>query len=250
MLIHVSVLAGAQLDRIFPLPGKTGLSDSLRKDFAKKTAVVFDIKVNARDIKTAQFFSTLDDRSNRLFTAMMNVSSKQLPRKSPHPAPEIMAASDKIECIVQQCSEKLTKSFGELFPAGIPAKNLSAIIVSHSTENDMSLWSAEMDAEREQLTEQFIQTAIEIVQALKENGVWADFIDPSSGRPYYSPYTNATFFDMDERYKEFGFAIQDLGCCKCLEHPVWGVKAFVGCILTTASPNHPILKEIIQGKVE
>ncbi|OQV15291.1 putative Methylmalonic aciduria and homocystinuria type D-like protein, mitochondrial [Hypsibius exemplaris] len=249
-------LPGQKQTAVFPFPGKIGFSKSLKPEnlTVKSDARVYEVKISTHDIKAAQFFSTLNDKDNRLFTAMLNMSERQIPKKPR--APGVPVASDKVECLVQECSPKLTRSFAELFPAGIPAATpgnptLSAVIVTHHTEHNMSVWSAEMDVEREKLTGQFVEMAVEMVQTLRDNGVWADFIDPSSGRPYYSPYTNATFFDTDERYKEFGFVIQDLGCCKCLEHPLVGAKAFVGTILTNASPSHPVLREIIseQGRL-
>ena len=417
--------AGTAHNYVFALPGKTGFSEVLKANLpAKKESYFYDIQVSQQDLKTAQFFSTLNDRDTRVFSAMLNMSGAEWRASVSGAAPRVpgvMVESDKVECIVQQCSPKLSKSFAELFPSGIPSLTpgslndapLSAVIVSHNTEHDMSVWSAEMEEEREQLTKQFVEMAVEMVQTLRDNGVWADFIDPSSksdslivnimkffgswryfrkrgvhhrytwkfirfidwsidwfcltgvlmcywsvawlidwlidwwmggwigwgwfidwlidflhfyrylewipcyfswvdatdwsltfvslhfimtfiasgGRPYYSPYTNATFFDTDERYKEFGFTIEDLGCCKCLSHPVWGVNTFVGesielcrlycidilcwrscyvlpfpfslmsfhvlrvvffsgTILTTATPSHPILKEIIQSKTE
>ncbi|GAU90362.1 hypothetical protein RvY_02786 [Ramazzottius varieornatus] len=216
-------------------------------------------RFSATDVKVAQFFSQLDDQNNRMFSLMLRVPQEELQeadmdvKKLKKRSPGVRFSTDQVECVVQECSSKLSKSLMELFPAGLPEDeipNLSAIVISHKTNSDMSSWSHEMEAERDSITDQFVQTAIEIVAALKANGVWADFVDPSSGRPYYSPYTNATLFETDDRYKHFGFNIQDLGCCKALEHPVWKTNAFVGCILTTAGPNHPILKEIVQSKIE
>ncbi|VDN57976.1 unnamed protein product [Dracunculus medinensis] len=76
-------------------------------------------------------------------------------------------------------------------------------------------------------------------------GFWADFIDPSSGRPYLGQYTNATLMETDERYNDLGFIVKDLGCCKVLEHISWGSKVFVGTIFTDAAMHTQIVKNIV-----
>ena len=53
---------------------------------------------------------------------------------------------------------------------------------------------------------------------------WADFIDPSSGRPYYGPHTSDTLFETDERFRYFGINIVDLGCCRVVEHLEHGLS--------------------------
>lgn len=53
-------------------------------------------------------------------------------------------------------------------------------------------------------------------------------------------------FETDERYRHFGFDIEDLGCCKVIKHHKWGAKSFVGCVFTNAPVDAPILVELTQ----
>merc|ERR1711931_171669 len=99
----------------------------------------------------------------------------------------------------------------------LSAGPVSVITISFSTDNDMSKWS------------------------LKEEGFWADFIDPSSGTPHYSSHTNHTLFETDERYRMLGFSVEDLGCCKVISHGKFGRNVFVATIITNASKESDVL---------
>lgn len=94
-------------------------------------------------------------------------------------------------------------------------------------------------------TLQFIKTATDICADLRRKSLWADFVEPNSGRPFYSPYTNTTFFETDERYRHLGFRVQDLGCCKVISHHKWGTHAFVGSIFTNAPAESEFIQSIL-----
>ena len=63
---------------------------------------------------------------------------------------------------------------------------------------------------------------------------------------FYSPYSHATLFETDDRFRYFGFEILDLGCCKCISHPLWGPHTFVGTIFTDASTSTPAIQSIME----
>jgi len=109
----------------------------------------------------------------------------------------------------------------------------------------MSAWSERMEAERDELTKHFIDNAMNVCETLKNQGHWADFIDPSSGRPYLGPFTNSTLFETDERYARLGMRIEDMGCCRVVSHPLWGAHAFIGTIFTDAPSSS--VREIVDS---
>lgn len=63
------------------------------------------------------------------------------------------------------------------------------------------------------------------------------------------PFTHATFYETDERYRELGFDIIDYGCCKVISHHKWGTKSYVGCIITTASSDTSFIKDLLKNPV-
>ncbi|XP_072114755.1 metabolism of cobalamin associated Db isoform X4 [Mobula birostris] len=86
----------------------------------------------------------------------------------------------KVECVIQVCPELLRKDFQSMFPEA-PAAGFTVLTVTQRSLNDMTIWNEAVEEEREQLLEKFINGAKEICYALRSEGYWADFIDPSSG---------------------------------------------------------------------
>ncbi|OWF39993.1 methylmalonic aciduria and homocystinuria type D homolog, mitochondrial-like [Mizuhopecten yessoensis] len=154
----------------------------------------------------------------------------------PHP-------SDRLEYVAQECPQIMKLDFKTLFPGrDIMNGTLTLVTISQKTDNDMTAWNTDVDEEREALLAAFVQGAKEICEVLESGGYWADFIDPSCGKPFLGPHTNATLFETDEVYRKLGFEIEDLGCCKVIRHHLWGTKCYVGCLFTNAPLSHPIIE--------
>lgn len=94
---------------------------------------------------------------------------------------------EDLYCEAHECPLLLVKDFQELFPHTSVnlSDGLTVLTIVQKTENDMSNWSREIEKEREKLLSLFVSVAQKMCNFLKQNGYWADFIDPSSGRPYY-----------------------------------------------------------------
>lgn len=110
----------------------------------------------------------------------------------PNPQSFIEQEHENLHCEAHECPLLLVKDFQELFPrSNVNLSNgLTVLTITHKTEHDMSVWSKEVNEEREKLLEKFVSTAQRMCGYLKESGYWADFVDPSSGRPYYVRTTN------------------------------------------------------------
>jgi len=157
---------------------------------------------------------------------------------------------EQIQFGVHETPMLLRKEMSDLFPQqNFDNGPFTTITYSQKTENDMSKWSEEIEEEREVKMERFVQAAKEICARLKEDGYFADFIDPCSGTPYYGAHTNTTMFETDEKFRLLGFRIEDLGCCKVILHPEFGRHVFVGCIVTNAGKSSPVLEEVLEDLV-
>jgi len=157
---------------------------------------------------------------------------------------------ENVEFGVHETPVLLRKEMASMFPGqNLESGAFTCITYSHNTVNDMSKWSEQVETEREVEVERFVQTAQEICGRLREEGHWADFIDPCSGTPFYGAHTNSTMFETDEKFSRLGFEIEDLGCCKVIMHPTFGRNVFVGCIVTNAGKNNPVIDEIVDDVV-
>ncbi|KHJ47230.1 hypothetical protein D918_02804 [Trichuris suis] len=115
------------------------------------------------------------------------------------------------ELSVHTCPALLRIEFSDLFPnKDVVNGPLSVVTFSHKTKNDMKFWSPEIEKERTAVYNDLISAAANSVNFLNELGYWADFIDPYSGKPYYSSGTTDTLTEEDDRMRHFDFEIIDM----------------------------------------
>ncbi|KAH9503251.1 hypothetical protein Btru_068559 [Bulinus truncatus] len=209
-------------DKRFLLPGRIGPCinrQSLNNELIRKEVVPPVSDLDA--ILPEGPFQRHNDITEQFLTSIDEIDLDFIDKEM-----SIPTASDRLEYRAHSCPTLLRKEFKDLFPQrNIMEGDLTVITISMKTENDMTKWSSEVEQEREDLLEMFIQGSVGICQAFEDVGHWADFIDPSSGKPFKSHHTNFTLFETDERYRLLGFEIRDLGCCKVISHPVWGTSS-------------------------
>ncbi|ELU06358.1 hypothetical protein CAPTEDRAFT_158712 [Capitella teleta] len=217
-------------DPRFPLPGTSGPDPCFMKEEKVQSTAEPDVLTEPMPA----------ERRGDLLQQYMDMAEKS------DVSPEMFeAAKLGLECVAQELPELLRKDFQDLFPEqDFRSRNLTVITLSQHTENNMTMWSPEVEEEREVMLENFVCSASDICTSLQAAGYWADFIDPSSGKPYLGPHTNSTLFETDERFRHFGFEINDLGCCKVISHQLWGSHSYVGCLFTNAPLDHPVISQL------
>uniref|UniRef100_A0A7E4VGP4 Methylmalonic aciduria and homocystinuria type D homolog, mitochondrial n=1 Tax=Panagrellus redivivus TaxID=6233 RepID=A0A7E4VGP4_PANRE len=224
----------------FPFPGDVAIANTFA---APAVSAQTEAQTSEKVDKNDPLYRTVS--VEQLLNSPLNI------RKAADYAPEPVIDNLKSNCDVEMhatsCPRLLKKELKYLFvDMDLREKGVTVLNLSQKTETDQANWSPNMELERMKLTASFIDSANAVCQALKEAGYWADFIDPASGRPYLGKFTNASLFETDDRYRQLGFQIEDLGCCKVIKHMQWGTHAFVGTIFTDAPMESKAVQEIVK----
>lgn len=231
-------------DPRFPLPGNVGLASQLQG--TPTHPIIASTPEPLPDVLTKPL---AQDRHLAIFSQFLNnVSEISEDFEIEDLYHKLKEHREVVECIAQDCPPNLRKDFKDLFPeCGIQdEENVTVMTLCQRTTQDMSAWSPDVEKEREDLLEHFIGSAEDICQVLTNAGYWADFIDPSSGQAFIgSSNPSTSLYETDERFKQLGFDIEDLGCCKCIRHAVWGTHAFVGTIFTNAPADSQIVRDLL-----
>uniref|UniRef100_H2ZNL9 Methylmalonic aciduria and homocystinuria type D protein, mitochondrial n=1 Tax=Ciona savignyi TaxID=51511 RepID=H2ZNL9_CIOSA len=231
-------------DKRFPLPGNIGVSQSQANQeqprfVLRMPDILEDSTQSDKQLSiVSQLIAESDylDESSEMSSDGENITDSII-RK--------YLENATVELAIQPCPKVLYKEFRSIF-LEMPKQEISVLTITQKTEHEMSMWSQEVEEEREKLLKNFITTATEICHLLRANNFWCDFIDPSSGQAYFGPYTNSTMFETDDRYNSLGFRIDDLGCCKVIAHKRWGSHSFVGSVVTTASIHHDVMTNLLK----
>ena len=217
-------------DPRFPIPGRIG-PDREVKPSVPKSIPKLDPTLYGRDGKLIlDELLTMTLPADHQKDSLTQLMSTHMVLSSPTNKSEFLSklANDKnLEIRAYDCPSLLRYELHRLFlNYNVLMQPLTAITIILKTNSDMSSWSTKIEEERNELTDQFIKLAHEICAYLSAKRYWADFIDPSSGRPYYGPHTSDTLFETDERLRYFGVNILDLGCCRVVEHLQHGLFVF------------------------
>eukprot|EP00842_Homolaphlyctis_polyrhiza_P002893 jgi/Hompol1/3604/HPOL_006674-RA len=92
----------------------------------------------------------------------------------------------------------------------------------------------ESNWERDILLEYFYAFGKLFCEFLHAHGHWADLTDPASGYPVYSDRGTSLYPDVDGCARLLKYATHLAGCCRVLDHPVWGTRSYPATMFTTA----------------
>ena len=143
---------------------------------------------------------------------------------------------EKSQQVLNCMPEPVKRKFAAIFSELPKNSDLTLLVVLQKAEFDTSIWSLDSASERESFTKNFNSQAQKICSLLVGEGYWCDFVDPSSGKPFHGLCTNDTFTECDQEFQELSSNLQleDIGCCRALEHADWGFRVLVGVLVSNA----------------
>uniref|UniRef100_A0A8D2QM53 Metabolism of cobalamin associated D n=1 Tax=Zosterops lateralis melanops TaxID=1220523 RepID=A0A8D2QM53_ZOSLA len=179
-------------DQRFQLPGNIGFDCHLHGTASQKQSQT------SKSLPDILAEPSASERHEFVMAQYINeFQGSDAPQKQQINNAETYFENAKVECAVQACPELLRKDFESLFPE-VNSKRLTVLTVTQKTKHDMTVWSQEVEDEREMLLENFINGAKEICYAISSEGYWADFIDPSSGLAVSLKFNLISVFSFDK----------------------------------------------------
>lgn len=228
-------------DGRFPLPGMVGSTHPL--EGAKTPMPSAKVIFAESDVLTEELPY---ERHSSILEQFITVNH-ELAKKSE--SNEKTSPFDVLDCSAQECPYFLLNDFRTLFPYVSVSGASLTIITLYEKQNPVALGSDLVDADlnRINLIEQFISAATDLCDSLHSAGYWADFIDPTSGRPYLASNTDVSLYEKDHQYRELGFEITNYSGCRVVAHHQLGTRPYVGCIFTKAPLGHPLIAGLTQN---
>jgi len=179
----------------------------------------------------------------KLLDELLNPVRRSDNYEPPNFVDESTKCARKVELRVFPCPKLLKIGMRNVFAGADLA--LNEMTVLNLTQKSAYSALDDSDQERIQLSYTFVEAASAICDGLKSFGHWADFIDPRSGKPYYTN-VQGKLFDSDRRYHHLGFSIDDVGSCGIINSVNWSGTQFVGTIFTDAPYDCQIVKRIVR----
>ncbi|XP_053947859.1 cobalamin trafficking protein CblD [Anastrepha ludens] len=142
-----------------------------------------------------------------------------------------------LEFTVGECPSLIRKSLHELFPAPevVSSEKLALMTLRFSGDNEQGAWK-------------FVLAAREITARLRLHGYWADFMNPFSGKPFYSWANGKNLYKVDDRFRGINMKLIKKNHCTVISTEN-GEATFSGAIYTNAPCDYLQIKSLIDEQV-
>ncbi|XP_013101217.1 cobalamin trafficking protein CblD-like [Stomoxys calcitrans] len=143
-----------------------------------------------------------------------------------------------LEFTVNECPSLIKKSLHELFPAPEVASS-----------EKLALLTLTFTGDSEQGASKFVLAAREITSRLRLHGYWADFMNPFSGKPFYSWASGKNLYKVDKRFRGLNMKLDKHNDCVVITSEDNAEQIFSGSIYTNAPSDYLELKTLLDNQV-
>ncbi|CAJ0640738.1 10973_t:CDS:2 [Entrophospora sp. SA101] len=150
-----------------------------------------------------------------------------------------------LEYSIHKGSTRFTRELKNIFPKNIKEiENCLILPIFLKCHNDLVGVGSQIDMEKDERLEHFVEWGKFVCKRLRERGYWADITDPASGYPILSEAGVSTYPDVQGSYELLKYDVLNAGCCSILLHPNWGSKVYPGTLFTDSNQD-----DIIEGRL-
>lgn len=157
----------------------------------------------------------------------------------------------EMEWSVHVCSKALWRDLFKIFPS-CPASEAEQVLLIPTIQHtrlDLIESSPEVEKEKDERLEIFVQFARRLKEALEAQGsFWTDCIDPCSGYAFFSERGPSGYNEVEGFETFCKMPSIQTGICKVLSHFQWKTYIYPATVFTTA-PLHVVEKAIASMKV-
>ncbi|XP_037818368.1 uncharacterized protein LOC119608148 isoform X2 [Lucilia sericata] len=141
---------------------------------------------------------------------------------------------------VNECPSLIKKSLHELFPA-------PEVVSSEK----LALMTLRFNGDSEMGARKFVLAAREITARLRLHGYWADFMNPFSGKPFYSWSSGKNLYKIDKRFRGLNMKLNKHNECVVISSDAEdnAENAFSGSIYSNAPSEFAQLKSLLDTQV-
>lgn len=149
---------------------------------------------------------------------------------------------DDIECSIHSLPKQLMREFNHVFgdkylsPEFRVDNNveLLAMPTNQRAREDLVNIGPHIELEKDRLLNVFMTFGQDICSRIRNEGYWADYIDPCSGLPMLTKSCNKVYSEVDGMEVLLNYRSYNAGFCKILTHPKWGSAVYPATIFLNA----------------
>mmetsp|Transcript_10931 Transcript_10931/g.32517 ORF Transcript_10931/g.32517 Transcript_10931/m.32517 type:complete len:163 (-) Transcript_10931:1150-1638(-) len=147
-----------------------------------------------------------------------------------------------MEFSVHACPSRIRTEVATVLP-GADLDKLLIVPTCQRAVTDLVKTGEEVEKEKDELLEKFMEWAKKVCKTLEDQGYWSDFIDPCSGLAMIHQDSQIVYSEVEALSILKGYSTANAGCCKVLLHPKWGSSVYPASMFSCA-PKDVLLKAI------